>query len=151
MVHAFSFVYNRYFFCFYVANFSQNISGFYTKNSILTTLATYEINVTSTSAAMISLSKYSPNNLWVSELRSLQKSAIKDPELWSFKDCSQKFNVLHVSMQIFLQLVSNTPYITKTTGLLALPTATEQKKNSFTILDSFSFLTLQICWNLINF
>ena len=127
MVHAFSFVYNRYFFCFHVANFSQNISGFYTKNSILTTLATYEINVTSTSAAMISLSKYSPNNLWVSELRSLQKSAIKDPELWSFIDCSQKFNVLHVSMQIFLQLISNSPHITKRTGLLALQTANKLK------------------------
>ena len=127
-VHAFSFVYSRYFFCSYVANFSQNISGFYRENSILTTLVTYEINVTSTSAAMISLSKYSPNNLWVSELRSLQKSAIKDPELWSFKDCSQKFNVLHVSMQIFLQLVSNTPNITKRTGLLAPQTAKKLKK-----------------------
>ena len=123
MVHAFSFVYNRYFFCFYVANFSQNISGFYRENSILTTLVTYEINRTSTSAAMISLSKYSPNNLWVSELRSLQ-SIVCNQKSWIAKlyslqskvPCFECFNVT-----IFLQLVSNIPYITKRTGLSTCP------------------------------
>ena len=40
-----------------------------------------------------------------------------------------KVHVLHISLQqYFLQLVSNTPYITKRTSPLALQTAEELKK-----------------------